>query len=380
MERTYLFDAYNRRIRETHIGVTAGQTNRYMTWSYDNSQYGRLSARRDFDGRQYAYTYNVYGQLAKESLNDWAGLDKTYEYYDNGMLKKVTEGSHSYDLGVVVLQEKRSSTYVYDRAGNRVREIDATQTNLPSSPSTNRQSSSAETRYRYDEQGRLIGMVVPSGNTHLVGVANSSNNYTSASSARINTLTYDYDEVGNRRRTLFNTTNQNSVTVNNERWYTYDKEDRVLLGDAVMVGGVLQYAWQNNLPVGYSNVYDAAGQLRGTYSSRGTGSYVLSGVTYNNASLVDITVFLYDDRGHMTDTVGQYVVRNSSDTQWLIPTQVKGIATGSVWVTNDVQTRMRATYNDHGDLIDYVVRTFKPNGWVDTLSATGWSYRGEGKA
>ncbi|MDZ4387947.1 MAG: hypothetical protein U0998_12290, partial [Moraxellaceae bacterium] len=381
VDRTYQFDEHNRKIRETHIGITAGQNNRYMTWSYDNNQYGRLSARRDLDGRQYAYTYNVYGQLAKESLNSAAGLDKTYEYYDNGMLKKVTEGVQTYNTnGTIRLQEKRSSTYVYDAAGNRVREIDATQTNLPSSPTTIRQSSSAETRYRYDEQGRLIGMFVPSGNTHLVGIANGSNNYTKPNSARINTLTYDYDEVGNRRRTLFNTTNQSSVTVNNERWYTYDKEDRVLLGDAVMIGGVIQYAWQNNLPVGYSNVYDAAGQLRGTYSSRGTGSYVLNGVTYNNASLVDITVFVYDDRGRMTDTVGQYVVRNSSDTQWLIPTQVKGIATGNVWVTNDQQTRMRASYNEYGDLLNNIVRTFKPDGTVDTLSATGWSYRGDGKA
>ncbi|MDZ4298902.1 MAG: hypothetical protein U1A04_11385, partial [Moraxellaceae bacterium] len=150
VERTYLFDGYSRRIRETHIGVTAGQTNRYMAWSYDNTQYGRLSARRDLDGRQYAYTYNVYGQLAKESQGGIAALDKTYEYYDNGMLKTITEGSQSYNMsGTPVLQEKRSSTYVYDRAGNRVREIDTSQTNLPSSPNTIKQSSTAETRYRY---------------------------------------------------------------------------------------------------------------------------------------------------------------------------------------------------------------------------------------
>ncbi|MDZ4297131.1 MAG: hypothetical protein U1A04_02250, partial [Moraxellaceae bacterium] len=381
VSRTYQFDEHNRKTRETHLGITAGQNNRYMTWSYDNNQYGRLSARRDLGGRQYAYTYNVYGQLAKESQGGVAALDKTYEYYANGMLQKVTEGIQTYNSnGTVRLQEKRSSTYVYDRAGNRVREIDTTQTNLPSSPTTIRQTSTAETRYRYDELGRLAGMFVPSGSNHLVGIADSNNNYTLANSARINTLSYDYDEVGNRRRTVFNTTNQDNTTVNNERWYTYDKEDRVLLGDAVMVGGVLQYAWQNNLPVGYSNVYDAAGQLRGTYSSRGPGSYILNGITYNNANLVDITVFLYDDRGHMTDTVGQYVVRNSSDTQWLTPAQVRGGVTGNVWVTNEVQTRMRATYDVHGDLIANVVRTFKPNGTVDTLSGTGWSYRGDGKA
>ncbi|MDZ4298317.1 MAG: hypothetical protein U1A04_08355, partial [Moraxellaceae bacterium] len=383
--RTYQFDAYNRKIRETHLGVAAGQNNRYMTWTYDNSQYGRLSARRDFDGRQYAYTYNVYGQLAKESLNDWAGLDKTYEYYDNGMLKKVTEGSHSYDLGVVVLQEKRSSTYVYDRAGNRVREIDEIQTNRPTTPTTIRQSSTAETRYRYDEQGRLIGMFVPSGNKHLVGIANGSYNYTTANSGRVDTLTYDYDEVGNRRRTVFNTTNQDNTTVNKERWFTYDKEDRMLQGDMIMEDGKLYYwAYANGETSGYHNYYNAAGQVILTYQFNNYGTTTLNGVTYLNSPIYEVLSYAYDDQNRLTSIDSRYRAYhqpNGQAAQWFTPDTVKQTTfTGGAVVTNSSKIRMRSTYDSNGNLQANSVRTYKLNGTLDSVSDSTWSYRGDGKA
>lgn len=378
VERAYEFDVHNRKVKETHLMKTAGQVDRYMTWGFDNGQYGRLSTHRDLDGRQYTFTYNTYGQLAKESLNGIAALDKTYEYYTNGMLKKVSEGVLSYNTaGAVILQEKRSSTYVYDAAGNRVRETDATQTNLPSTPNTIKESSSAEARYNYDEQGRLIGVIVPTGNTHLVGIANSSSNYTVANAARINTLTYDYDEVGNRRRTAFNTTNQSGAVVNKERWFTYDKEGRVLLGDALMVSGALQYVYQNGESVGYENTYDVAGRLINTFTNKGTGTYVVSGVTYSG-NIYDVSRNYYDDQDRLYSVEAAYFTKSSTG-QWQAPTTVKGAITGGVTVTNAIQIRMRSSYDGRGNLLGNISRSFKPDGTVESLVGSSWLYRGDGK-
>ncbi|MDO9620633.1 MAG: hypothetical protein Q7I91_01870, partial [Moraxellaceae bacterium] len=250
---------------------------------------------------------------------------------------------------------------------------------------TIRQSSSAETRYRYDEQGRLIGMFVPSGNKHLVGIANGSYNYTTANSGRVDTLTYDYDEVGNRRRTVFNTTNQDNTTVNKERWFTYDKEDRMLQGDMIMEDGKLYYwAYANGETSGYRNYYNAAGQVIFTYQFNNYGTTTLNGVTYLNSPIYEVLSYAYDDQNRLTSIDSRYRAYhqpNGQAAQWFTPDTVKQTTfTGGAVVTNSSKIRMRSTYDSNGNLQANSVRTYKLNGTLDSVSDSTWSYRGDGKA
>ena len=381
--RSFAFDVLNRKQSE------ADALGNGLTWTYDNSSYGRLWKHTDLGGRQYVYFYNAFGQLAKESLNGVPALDKTYEYHGNGLLKVVIEGVQSYNSnGSVRLLEKRASRYVYDLAGNRVREINTTVTSLPTTPLTSRQNSSAEVYYRYDEQGRMAGMYAPAGQTQLVGVANTSQNYTKINAARVDVLRYSFDELGNRRRMELDTTSQAGARVLRDYWYVYDKEGRVLVGEGFHSpqDGALVAGWVNNSQMqGYLNTYDAAGQLISTVTPKGRGEFKYSGVAYTGGrNIYDQQVFRYDGQGRLITITGRYLGQidngNSNETLKLV-TEVSGsqITGGASWVVNSDQARLVATYDLQGRLLSQLSQTFKGNGLLETSTDTVTNYRGDGQ-
>src|SRR3989338_9939115 len=76
---------------------------------------------------------------------------------------------------------------------------------------------------------------MPSGNV-LAGAPNKDSGHLTleVATGRIDSLKYDYDEFGNRRRVRLDTTNQSNQSSGRtviDNWYKYDQEGRVLVAD-----------------------------------------------------------------------------------------------------------------------------------------------------
>ncbi|WP_339527256.1 LysM peptidoglycan-binding domain-containing protein, partial [Pseudomonas sp. EA_35y_Pfl2_R111] len=293
--------------------------NNTLTWTHEDGDFGRLVARKDLGNRVYSYSYNGFGQLTRESLalppiadsTIWtAGPDKTYNYYSNGLSKAIIEGTlTTNEVGVATAEDSRTSSYEYDQAGNRVREINSARY-LAGAIS---QVSSNETRSRFDEQGRLKGVKAPAGN-QLIGALGTQ--YTLALTARIDFLTYDYDELGNRRRVYLDTTNQAGGRHTIDDWNTYDLEGRALIAEGFrnkkgkIVAGALAHKDVSKLAKGYVMSYDALGRrLLSESWQRAVYTKVTTGGTkgdpkitvnkYTNDSYLR-TGYAYNDMGQVT--------------------------------------------------------------------------------
>jgi len=177
VEKRYEFDGANRKTKEID-GL-----NNTLTWTYNAADFGRLTSRKDLGGRVYSFTYNDFGQVEKESLQvppiagstTWTtGADKTYSYYGNGLTKAIVESSAEtrMESGYTTKTENtQTSTYQYDQAGNKVREINSARDYWDFGGGyISDQISSAESRYKFDEQGRLKEVKAPAGK-QLVGAA-----------------------------------------------------------------------------------------------------------------------------------------------------------------------------------------------------------------
>ncbi|MFJ4376524.1 hypothetical protein ACIP1T_28400 [Pseudomonas japonica] len=265
VEKRFVFNEANRKVAEVD-GLQKS-----LTWTYNEGDYGRLTSHKDLGNRNFSYVYNAFGQVVAENG------DKTYVYYRNGLLKSVTttiKGTDNNGDPQKFLsnwwQSVATSSYLYDGVGNRVSD------RLASTVTTNVKGSELyltdqETRYRFDEQGRLVGVHALSGNmgmgagvvTYLktTNAKNGTVNYTPTfhygfNSTADTSLSYKFDEFGNRRQAWMNTKSPSAVTTVLDNWFKYDANDRVIVADGFSVNGSVVAG----INKGYTISYDKAGR------------------------------------------------------------------------------------------------------------------------
>ncbi|MHA6194717.1 LysM peptidoglycan-binding domain-containing protein [Pseudomonas wadenswilerensis] len=300
IQKTFLFSDANRKVKETDgLGKS-------LTWTYNEGDYGRLTAHSDLGDRNYSYVYNAFGQLAAENA------DKAYVYYANGLLKSVsvtTGAQRDFLVGKKQYfneqwQAIRTSTYSYDLVGNRVRDVLTTAITWSSyvgESDAGAITTNQENRFRFDEVGRLAeahslaGRLAYGTGSFEFETRYTSNHdhdyvntfkYSGGDAARID-LTYQFDEFGNRRRVKMD-----SATVLEENWFKYDLNDRAVVVDGFLDKGAVVAGLQagQNLGKGYTLSYDAAGRRiaseRWLSNASGQSLYERSEYAYNDLNQV----------------------------------------------------------------------------------------------
>ncbi|SCZ19763.1 MULTISPECIES: LysM peptidoglycan-binding domain-containing protein [unclassified Pseudomonas] len=386
VERTIEYDANNRKVKETD-GL-----NGTLTWTYDIASLGRLSSRKDLGGRVYSFTYNGFGQLIKETLTtaSGAGPDKTYSYYANGLTKAIVEGTVTKDTaGAVTAEDSRTSTYTYDLGGNRVNEINSGRY----LKGTVSQASSNEVRSRFDEQSRLKEVKAPAGNQLMGGLGTQ---YALATTARLDSLKYDYDEVGNRRRVYMDTTNQSGGRTIKDDWYKYDLEGRALIAEGFInaKGQIVAGALGPGLTVatanakGYALTYNAIGQRVSSESWKEfiyqtiynplipTGQFVVPA-----AHRYEVETYSYNSFGQLESAVGRAVARQYTNGKSDISEVVVDLTkVASFPAAELLQTKYSKVYDEKGNLVSQKTHKFNLN-WValTNQSTINYVYRGDGQ-
>ncbi|PZE12972.1 hypothetical protein DMX10_13465, partial [Pseudomonas sp. 57B-090624] len=403
IEKRYEYSEANRKTKEID-GL-----NNTLTWTYNEADFGRLTSYKDLGGRTSTYTYNAFGQLATdytpeilgainapgttsnrknyEILEDSGGT-RSYAYYSNGLLKSISDSSSSSrQLQVAGLPSQyrdrittynlslsKSSSYAYDLGSNKTHELNAESYSWqnPTWRAAGGYSSSSATHYFFDELGRLKQVKAPSGNNKVgkaklavvsTTLTNGKNNsyevkweasyqIRSISTATINSLEYNFDEFGNRRKTYLDSTSQSGVNEKIESWYKYDLNDQVLIAEGMQSNGTIAVGKLNNTAKGYSLAYDAAGRRtsseRWKETSNSTEVYERSEYSYNDLSQV------------LTSSISQ-VVRAQGATSLQAP---QSIGTATLSLSN--------IYDDKGRKVQ---QHSYLNGQIDATEVYG--YRGD---
>jgi YD repeat-containing protein len=287
IEKSYEYNEYNRKTKETDA------LNGTLTWTYNEADFGRLTGHKDLGGRNFTYEYNKFGQVTKEggltpdpTWNLWIDGDRNYTYYSNGLLRSISEG--------VLNVDTRTSTYEYGISSVRVREINSS--SAPNSMSLLKNTSS-EVRYKFDEQERLIGVKAPIGNAMSGMLQNFSigqfaygMRYEIINFGSVDSLKYDYDEIGNRRRINLDTTSQSGVMTVVDEWYKYDLNSQVLIEKGFLNNGKIVAGKFGASAKGTAISYDAAGNRLSSEQwgqTSATGEiYTRSEYTYNDVNQV----------------------------------------------------------------------------------------------
>lgn len=265
------YDTSNRKVKETDgLGNT-------QTWTYTADGFGRLASRKDLAGRVFNYVYNAFGQIEREFYigpgQPWpsgevydAKVEREYSYHANGLLKSISDIEtrwldQTYQWSAV---EKKTSLYEYNASGAKVRQVELQSYDFHS---VNTEvlpvlSSSNEVRYAFDERGRIKELKAPIGSA-LVGDSKQDGWTlpTQVATARIDSLKYDYDEFGNRRRVYMDTTNQSDSRKIIDDWYKYDLEGRMLVAEGYQdINGQIVAGKLGSVGKGQALSYDAAGR------------------------------------------------------------------------------------------------------------------------
>jgi YD repeat-containing protein len=201
-------DAFGRKIAERDGNMVTA------TWRYN--YFGRLFARTDIGGTTYTYNYDAATQQLK-SQTSTAGQDITYRYDKSGRLDLID------DTGTLT-----KTSYVYDLAGNRVRERTAHAEKVNGVAGT--WNTYQDNHMAYDEMGRLIW--VADGRA---------------------VVDIEYDAVGNRKRIKTHVINGTAADDRQDadNYFFYDAMNRQVLANVDSVG---------NLGIdGHRITYDAAG-------------------------------------------------------------------------------------------------------------------------
>jgi YD repeat-containing protein len=402
--KQFEYDTSNHKVKETD-GL-----NNTLTWTYTADGFGRLASRKDLAGRVYTYTYNGFNQVTKETVQvpvagstPTAGPEKTYTYYQNGLTKSIVEGYFTRDAANTLIGESsRSSSYSYDVAGNRVREINSGKFIYGGTGST-----SAEVRFRYDEKGRLKEVKAPAGNQYVGGDTPGHWGYSTVSTARIDSLKYDYDELGNRRRVYLDTTNQSGTRKTIDDWYKYDLEDRVLIAEGYLkngqiVAGTVQGKSSVNKSLtvsiaakGYAISYDVLGRRqtseswqKAIYEEKRSGGKPVdwnywdaySGDTYLRST------YTYNDLGQVSTITGVQLARAGlSDTSMATKSIIGGEYYKKVTyaAVGTARTLFSATHDDRGNRTQQSDYSYNWKGNETSLTSntsTVYKYRGDAQA
>ncbi|WP_434577356.1 LysM peptidoglycan-binding domain-containing protein [Pseudomonas sp. Z5-35] len=349
IEKSYEYNQFNRKNNEVDgLGNS-------LSWTFDEGAYGRLVSSKDYGGK-YDYSYNFFGQVRQklspstyqsasgEVMDTGISIAANYSYYSNGALKSI---ENKVDWSGTDEINSAISRYEYNLTGEKVRSIDShrSKSSLVLAWDVN---VSAETRYKIDERSRLKETKAPVGTTlwgDYGGVG---------STARIDSLRYDFDEQGNRRRAYMDATNQSGLRTVIETWNKFDDEDRVLVGDGFLSGGVVVAGKLGGKIKGYSNAYDGSGRRVASEQWSSSSS------TNENFRREE---YVYNDVGQIISSASRSVSRalgaNSSQLAIFL---------------GDISVDFSTTYDDRSNRTGLV--TFKGGGEV---AFSSYSYRGDGK-
>lgn len=237
------------------VKTTFDANGRGATESTD--MFGRLLSHMDFGGHTFDYRYNNAGWLTSQTGS--TGQNINYEYYANGMLRRIR------DLALHTL-----SSYEYDVEGNKTFEGYA----LLGADNISVRDATQQARIRYDELNRVQSITDPRYD-----------------------VSYEYDAAGNRRRMFSRYRDISGAMQTQEYWYTYDAANRFSLSMGVLSGAratqesdktVSIVANANSVQLGY----DLAGQRRmanyaGADGARHTEQYTYTADGYLEDTYID---------------------------------------------------------------------------------------------
>ncbi len=350
LEKSYEYNEYSRKTKEID-GL-----NNTLTWTYNEAEFGRLSEHSNLGGKIYAYSYNYFGQVVQEKIIGGARINtventRKYTYYQNGLTKNITDNvtMDLSSLGAVGggSQEPWASQYEYDLNQNRTREINTMIIWFynAANPTGVSQKSTNEVFYSFDERNRLSEIKAPTGTDYALRPA----------TAKIDSLKYNYDELGNKRKSFLDTTSQSNIRTTIENWFAYDKEDRLIVsGGFSNAAGKVVAGKKNGAGKGTLIEYDAAGRRLSTETW-----------TASNASneIFVKSNYYYSDLGYVQLSQSRQVLRSVGNDS---SQQVLQLGT----IVNDFSN----TFSELGRRTNQVI--YAASGAISTQTVT--SYRGDG--
>lgn len=236
--RRYSYDSFGNKTREAWLEGGVEKASKGATFD----GYGRQKTETWLDGTVITYTYNTKGELTRKH---GGGMDMSFEYFDNGLLKKQTVGS-------------KSETYIYDANGKQ------TQRTLVEG------GQQLTTNTTWDSHGRLatISTTTPKGYDKTLDTSS---------------VTYTYDAVGNRRKVV----SKRGANAAETRWYRYDGDNRI---HESHVGATDE-----------GNVDNKVGSRRIRYNAVGQKSEEFNWISRSGASqaILEKSGFGYDVNGHL---------------------------------------------------------------------------------
>ncbi|VVM79054.1 hypothetical protein PS664_02187 [Pseudomonas fluorescens] len=403
-ERSYEYNEYNRKIKETD-GL-----NNTLTWTFNEADFGRLTGHKDLGGRVFNYEYTKFGQVAKETIAvpPEPGKSSTvpvrsFTYYKNGLVSVITDVYSGVSPSrETTLTDTRASQYAYNLSGAKIREVNVAQfsnaeavllyddeENPPGAFEYtvfgSNVSSLSETRTKLNEIGQLKEIKSLAGST-LSGVLNSYSifynysgeayegltedfkrasgtagwligierwlKYGTSALAGLESLKYEYDELGNRRLVHMDTTSQSRARTVIDNWYKYDAEGKVLVAEGYSANGEIVAGKVGSAAKGYLVSYDASGRRQ---TLEKWGASTATSDVYNRSN------YIYNDLGQVLSSSETKVARvlgnNTSQT-------VQSVGASSLLFTN--------AYNERGNKVSQINYT---NGVASAASA--YLYRGD---
>jgi len=353
VEKSYEYNAANLKVTETD-GL-----NNTLTWIYDKENYGRMVSHKNLSNYTLNYSYNAFGQVTKElatglytppntiftvmypgALRTNTNNARLYTYYANGVVKTVS------DVDADAVENRKyveASTQEYDLGGNKTRSIDARV--------FNKISTGTEARYRMDERSRLKETKSPIGTTTTFWPTQST---VLPKTALLESLRYDFDELGNRRHSYMDSTDQAGVRTIIDHWYKFDQEDRVLVNEGFLSNGQIVAGKQAGKAKGYSITYDATGRRLASeqWSS-----------TSGNSELYIRSEYAYNDLSQVVSSSSRKLTRQlGADTASAVLSQESSVL-GSV-----------NTYDFRGN---QTLQTIYTSG--EASAVTSYAYRGDGQ-
>ncbi|PRN03014.1 hypothetical protein A0O30_19765 [Pseudomonas sp. LLC-1] len=361
--KSFVYNEANRKVAEVDgLGNS-------LTWAYNELDYGRMVSRTNMAKQAFSYAYNAFGQVVLESLpENFEGIyldtsQRAYDYYSNGLLKSVRdsykEETYAVDWSV--------ENYQYDQAGQRVREYSQSyyMGKILFFPAV---SGYADTRYKLDELGRLKDVMSPAGRTTVADMWH-------VETARVDALRYFYDELGNRRLSYMDTTNQSGARTIIDNWYKYDLEGRVLVGSGYLSNGKVVAGKQAGVAKGYAVAYDGAGRRLSSESwsasISGGERYVRNTYSYNDMGQVLDSRSGLVTRAAGADTGGAVQATDVSKLLFRNTYDALGNRTSQMSYSNDVAVE-RSTYSYRGDGQMVAQLVYKIAGGVERKSQANY--------
>lgn len=303
---TCVYDVFGNKTSEVDA---AGNT---QSWTY-NWDYNTQPGATDYTvgrmvtagmgGQTTTYTYNDFGQVRQET---YAGVDmsagalnnRSYTYFENGLLKRVTDDQNYSVAGSDFWHSSDSTTYDYTVKGERAVESFHSEGTYGVNTATGQPRAlntiDRMTSTSYDALGRAIFV---------------SSSPPTTTRSDLTSLEYRYDELGNRREILA-TYKPVIVTPGNppiagsyqssDKWYDYDKEGRMTVVDGLVQNG--QYLIGNDTT---TVAYDGLGRRYKTQKWDSAGHFDNHAPASEEQIIADYNNYrreryTYNDLGYLT--------------------------------------------------------------------------------